>query len=49
MTVISMSDKEFSCLKVLQDVAERRLKVSEAAGLLGVTRRQFFRLAQFQQ
>src|SRR5271165_6981923 len=27
MTVISMSDKEFSRLKVLQDVAEHRLKV----------------------
>jgi hypothetical protein len=46
MTVISMSDKEFSRLKALQDVAARRLKVSEAAALLDITRRQFFRLQQ---
>jgi hypothetical protein len=44
MTVIAMSAKEISRLKVLQDVSERRLKVDEAAALLEVTRRQFFRL-----
>src|SRR5271156_4227638 len=46
MTGRSMSDKEFSRLKILQDVAEHRLKVSEAAALLHLTRRQFFRLQQ---
>lgn len=44
MTLVTMSDKEFSRLKVLQDVAANRLKVSEAAALLQITRRQFFRL-----
>jgi len=39
MTVISMSDKEFSRLKVLQDVAEHRLKVSEAVEASGLTAR----------
>jgi hypothetical protein len=44
MTVISMSDKEFSRLQVLQDVAAGRLKIGEAAALLQLTRRQFFRI-----
>lgn len=44
MTVVTMSSKEFSRLQVLQDVASCRLKIGEAAALLDITRRQFFRL-----
>jgi hypothetical protein len=44
MTVISMSDTEFSRLEVLQDVAAGRLNIGKAAALLHLTRRQFFRL-----
>ena len=44
MTLVTMSDKEFSRLQVLHDVAAGRLKISEATALLHLTRRQFFRL-----
>jgi hypothetical protein len=44
MTLVTMSDREFSRLQVLQDVAAGRLKIGEAAVLLHLTRRQFFRL-----
>src|SRR5271167_2683356 len=46
MTLVTMNDKEFSRLKVLQDVAAAPLKVNEAAALLHLTRRQFSRLQQ---
>lgn len=44
MTVIVMSRKELSRLQVLIDVADRRLAVDDAAALMGVTRRQTYRL-----
>jgi hypothetical protein len=44
MTLVTMSDKEFTRLEVLQDVATLRLTVDEAAALLHLTRRQFFRI-----
>jgi hypothetical protein len=44
MTLVTMSDKEFSRLQVLHDVAGGRLTISEATALLHLTRRQFFRL-----
>ncbi|WP_036261773.1 ISNCY family transposase [Methylocapsa aurea] len=44
MAVVSMSDKEFSRLDVLLDVAAGRMSVREACALLGMGRRQAFRL-----
>ena len=44
MTVVSMSNKEFSRLDVLTDLAAGRMGVSEACGILGLRRRQMFRL-----
>jgi predicted DNA-binding protein (UPF0251 family) len=44
MTVVTMSDTEFSRLKVLQDVMTRRLTIDEAAALLHLKRRQVFRI-----
>jgi len=40
MTVITMSHDELMRLRALIDVADRRLSVAEATGLLGVGRRQ---------
>jgi hypothetical protein len=42
MTVVSMSNKEFSRLDVLTDLAAGRMVVSEACGILGLRRRQCF-------
>jgi hypothetical protein len=44
MTVITMSRKELTRLRVLIDVADGRLSVADAAGLIGVGRRQIYRL-----
>jgi hypothetical protein len=44
MTVITMSRKELTRLRVLIDIADRRLSVADATGLLGVGRRQVYRL-----
>ena len=44
--VVSMSDKEFSRLSILLDVQARRLRVDDAMQLLGLKRRQIFRLVR---
>jgi transposase len=44
MTVITMSRKELTRLRVLIDIADGRLSVADAAGLIGVGRRQIYRL-----
>lgn len=44
MTLVTMSKEEFSRVAVLQDLQAGRLGVGEVAALLGVTRRQVFRL-----
>src|SRR4030081_2920160 len=46
MTVITMSREELSRLRVLIDVADGRLSVADATGLIGVGRRQIYRLLQ---
>ena len=46
MTVILMSRSEIDRMTVLRDLAEERIRVSEAATLMGVGRRQVFRLAK---
>ena len=46
MTVILMSRSEIDRMNVLHDLAEERIRVSEAARLLGLGRRQVFRLAK---
>jgi len=44
MTVVSMSNQEFSRLQVLLDVQSGRLRIEDAAQLIGLKRRQVFRL-----
>lgn len=44
MTVISMSTQEFTRLQVLLDVQTGRLRIEDAAQLIGLGRRQVFRL-----
>jgi transposase len=44
MTVITMSRKELTRLRVLIDVADGRLSVADATGLIGVGQRQIYRL-----
>ena len=44
MTVIMMSRNELTRLRVLIDVADGRLSVADATGLIGVGRRQVYRL-----
>ena len=44
MTVIMMSRNELTRLRVLIDVADGRLSVADATGLIGVGRRQIYRL-----
>ena len=44
MTVITMSRSELTRLRVLIDVADGRLSVADATGLIGVGRRQIYRL-----
>ena len=46
MTVIAMSGPEITRMNVLRDLAEARLTAGEAATLMGVGRRQVFRLAK---
>jgi hypothetical protein len=46
MTVIAMSRTEIDRMSVLQDLATNRIKVAEAATLMGLGRRQVFRLAK---
>jgi hypothetical protein len=45
MTVIAMSRTEIDRMSVLQDLAANRIKVADAAALMGLGRRQVFRLA----
>jgi hypothetical protein len=44
MTVVTMSGQEFSRLQALMDVRSGRLRVEDAAQLMGLGRRQVFRL-----
>jgi Winged helix-turn helix len=46
MTVIAMSRTEIDRMSVLQDLAASRIKITEAAMLMGLGRRQVFRLAK---
>jgi winged helix-turn helix protein len=46
MTVITMSRTEIDRMSVLRDLAANRIKVAEAAMLMGLGRRQVFRLAK---
>src|SRR3982074_1476555 len=46
MTVIAMSRTEIDRMSVLQDLAARRIKVTEAGTLMSLGRRQVFRLAK---
>jgi len=46
MTVIAMSRTEIDRMSVLQDLTASRIKVTEAATLMGLGRRQMFRLAK---
>jgi hypothetical protein len=46
MTVIAMSRTEIDRMSVLQDLAAARIKVADAATLMGLGRRQVFRLAK---
>src|SRR5712692_3951898 len=46
MTVITMSRNELTRRRVLIDVADGRLSVADATGLIGVGRRQIYRLLQ---
>jgi hypothetical protein len=44
MTVVSMSTKEFARLDVLRDVETGRISIEDAGALMGLRRRQVFRL-----
>src|ERR1700680_4984674 len=46
MTVITMSHNELTRLLVLIDIADGRLSVADATGLIGVGRRQIYRLLE---
>jgi hypothetical protein len=46
MTVITMSRNELARLQVLIDVADERLCVADATGIIGVGGRQIYRLLQ---
>ena len=46
MTVITMSRNELTRLRVLIDIADGGLSVADATGLIGVGRRQIYRLLQ---
>ena len=46
MTVILMSRSEIDRMNVLRDLAEERIRVSEAATLIGLGRRQVLRSAK---
>jgi hypothetical protein len=45
--VITMSRKELMPLRVLIDVADGRLSVADATGLIGVSRRQIYRFTGY--
>jgi Winged helix-turn helix len=45
MTVITMSRTEIDRMSVLRDLADGRIRAAEASTLLGLGRRQVFRLA----
>ena len=44
MTVIQMSERELTRLRVLIDLSDKRLTVEAAATLMGLGRRQVYRL-----
>ena len=46
MTVITMSRTEIDRMSVLHDLADGRIKIAEASTLMGLGRRQVFRLAK---
>src|SRR3982074_1876398 len=46
MTVIMMSRTEIDRMSVLQDLADRRIRIAEASTLMGLGRRQVFRLGK---
>jgi hypothetical protein len=46
MTVITMSRTEIDRMGVLHDLADGRIKIAEASRLMGLGRRQVFRLAK---
>src|ERR1700682_5868834 len=46
MTVITMSRTEIDRMSVLHDLADGRIRVAEASALMGLGRRQVFRLAK---
>src|SRR4030088_1421062 len=46
MTVITMSRTEIDRMSVLQDLADRRIRIAEASTLMGLGRRQVFRRAK---
>ncbi len=46
MTVIQVSERELNRLKVVVDLADGRISADAAAALMGVGRRQVFRLCQ---
>ena len=46
MTVITMSRKEIDRMSVLRDLADGRIKIADASTLMGLGRRQVFRLLE---
>jgi hypothetical protein len=46
MTVIAMSRTEIDRMSVLHDLADGRIRIAEASALMGLGRRQVFRLAK---
>jgi hypothetical protein len=46
MTVIAMSRTEIDRMSVLHDLADGRIRIAEASTLMGLGRRQMFRLAE---
>jgi hypothetical protein len=46
MTVIQMSDRELSRLRVMIDLGDGRLTLEAAGTLMGIGRRQVFRLCR---
>jgi hypothetical protein len=46
MTVIAMSRTEIDRMSVLHDLADGRIRIAEASTLMGLGRRQVFRLAK---
>jgi len=46
MTLLTMSERELSRLKILEDINEQRLSVVQGAELAGISRRQMTRLVR---